>query len=70
MKEEAGNGQGWSCNWGIDFSKVSRRGFLKTSAAAASLATLLPGCGSDKEDQTQEESTTVFTGGTVMTRIH
>lgn len=67
MKEDAESGQGWACNWGIDFSKVSRRGFLKTSAAAASLATLLPSCGGDNEVQKQEEDTTVFTGGTVMT---
>lgn len=65
MKSAAESG-GWSCNWGIDFSKVSRRGFLKGSAATASLAALLPSCSGEKE-QGKKEAATVFTGGTVLT---
>jgi len=64
MKSAAESG-GWSCNWGIDFSKVSRRGFLKGSAATASLAALLPSCSGEKE-QGKKEAATVFTGGTVL----
>lgn len=64
----AENGKGWSCNWGVDFSSVSRRGFLKTGVATASLATLLPGCSPTEEASSeQDQATTVFTGGTVLT---
>lgn len=53
---------GWSCNWGIDFTRMGRRDMLKAGAAAASLATLVPATA-----RAQEESTTVFTGGTILT---
>jgi predicted amidohydrolase YtcJ len=67
MKVEAKNGNGWSCNWGIDFSNLSRRKFIK-AIGAASLTTMLPGCSREPEQTLkQEQLTTVFTGGNVMT---
>jgi len=66
MKAKADSGSGWSCNWGIDFSAMSRRDFIKTSAAAASLAFLLPGCSGSNTEATGH-GTTVFTGGKVLT---
>jgi hypothetical protein len=68
MRAEAGGGKGWSCNRGIDFSRMGRRDFIRTGVAAASLAVLLPGCSrtgglASKQDQ----ATTVFSGGTVLT---
>ena len=68
MKAEAESGKGWSCNWGIDFSRLSRRDFMKIGAGSASLAALLPGCSLTKEHATSEEQAAiVFTGGTVLT---
>jgi predicted amidohydrolase YtcJ len=68
MRDEAEAGKGWSCNWGIDFSRLGRRDFIKTSVAAASLATLLPGCSRSLEEGAHKElETTIFTGGTVLT---
>jgi len=68
MKSEAESGKGWSCNWGIDFSRISRRDFIRVGAGAASLAVLLPGCSETREHATsQEQGATVFTGGTVLT---
>ena len=67
MRAEAKSGNGWSCNWGIDFSHVSRREFIRI-VGAASLTAMLPGCSSEPEHASrQEQATTVFTGGTVMT---
>ena len=68
MKLEAENGKGWSCNWGVDFSRMARRDFIKAGVAAASLAALLPGCTSTGNGAGEKKhSTTVFTGGTVLT---
>ena len=67
MRVEAESGKGWSCNWGIDFSSVSRRDFVKV-IGAASLTTMLPGCSSQQyQASAQEQTTTLFTGGTVLT---
>ncbi|ORT48787.1 amidohydrolase [Vibrio sp. qd031] len=66
MKAKADSGSGWACNWGIDFSALSRRGFIKTSAAATSLAFMLPGCTGSNIEATNNK-TTVFTGGKVLT---
>lgn len=63
LKDAAERSGGWSCNWGINFEQVSRRGFLKTSLATASLSALLPSC----SNPTKAEPTTVFTGATVLT---
>ncbi len=62
MAGEVQNTEGWSCNWGIDFTQMGRRDFLKTGAATASLAALLP-----SGAKAQSNRTTVFTGGTVLT---
>jgi predicted amidohydrolase YtcJ len=68
MKTEAESGKAWSCNWRIDFSRIGRRDFIKTSVAAASLAALLPGCYRTLEQGLQkQQETTVFIGGTVLT---
>jgi predicted amidohydrolase YtcJ len=67
MRAEALSSNGWSCNWGIDFSDVSRRDFIKL-VGAASLTAMLPSCyREDKQAPTQEQTTTVFTGGKVLT---
>ena len=42
LKEEAETGNAWSCNWGVDWARPGRRDFLKSVAAAASLAALMP----------------------------
>ena len=62
MKAEAESDKGWSCNWGIDFAGMGRRDFMKAGAATASLVTMLPG-----GTRAQEQTTTVFSGGTVLT---
>ncbi|SMF15582.1 hypothetical protein SAMN02745866_01019 [Alteromonadaceae bacterium Bs31] len=70
MSKEAASGRAWSCNWGIDFSRMGRREFIKTSVAAAGIAALLPGCSKSEEQGSQSEEqnrTIVFTGGTVLT---
>lgn len=68
MRAEAESGKGWPCNWGIDFSRMGRRDFIKAGVAAASLAALLPGCSRTLEQVSKkEQETTVFTGGTVLT---
>jgi predicted amidohydrolase YtcJ len=67
MRAEALSSNGWSCNWGIDFSDVSRRDFIKL-VGAASLTAMLPSCyREDNQAPTQEQTTTVFTGGKVLT---
>jgi predicted amidohydrolase YtcJ len=67
MRAEAESGKGWLCNWGINFSSVSRRNFIKI-VGAASLTAMLPGCSREQEQASkQEQATTVFTGGTVLT---
>jgi predicted amidohydrolase YtcJ len=67
MRAEAESGNGWFCNWGINFSSVSRRNFIKI-VGAASLTAMLPGCSREQEHASkQEQATTVFTGGTVLT---
>jgi predicted amidohydrolase YtcJ len=54
--------QGWSCNWGVDWSKLGRRDFLKGSLLSAGLVALPAG-----QASAQEEKTTVFVGGKVLT---
>lgn len=54
--------QGWSCNWGVDWSSLGRRDFLKGGTVAAGLAALPAG-----RAKAQAETTTVFIGGTVLT---
>ena len=67
MQAEAESGKGWSCNWGIDFSSVSRRNFIK-ACGAASLTAMLPGCSGEQEQASRQvQTTTVFTGGNVLT---
>lgn len=66
MKAKAESGSGWSCNWGIDFSEMSRRDFIKTGVVSTSLAALLPSCSKSNTEATSH-GTTVFTGGTVLT---
>jgi len=67
MRAEAESGKGWFCNWGINCSSVSRRNFIKI-VGAASLTAMLPGCSREQEQAPkQEQATTVFTGGTVLT---
>ena len=65
LKEEAESGNAWSCNWGIDWARPGRRDFLKSVAAAASLAALMP-----QESLAQAAptgSTTIFTNANVLT---
>ncbi|MEP4077435.1 amidohydrolase [Haloferula sp.] len=45
---------------------MSRRDFIKTGVASASLAAMLPGC-SKSNTEAATHGTTVFTGGTVLT---
>jgi hypothetical protein len=67
MRDEAESGKGWSCNWGTDFSSVSRRNFIKI-VGATSLTAMLTGCSREQEQAPkQAQATTVFTGGTVLT---
>ncbi|SDL67705.1 amidohydrolase [Aliiruegeria lutimaris] len=66
LKQQAESGKGWSCNWGIDWMSLSRRDLLKTGAAAASLAALMPQVG-QAQTALQAQITTVFTNGTVLT---
>jgi predicted amidohydrolase YtcJ len=66
MTAEAESGKGWSCNWGIDFSRLSRRNFIK-AVGAASLTAVVPGCSREQEASSRQEVTTVFTGGNVLT---
>ena len=61
LKEQVAEG-GWSCNWGIDLGSLGRRDFLKGGAAIAGLAAALP-----SGAKAQDNSTVVFTGGTVLT---
>ncbi|HCE70655.1 amidohydrolase [Ruegeria pomeroyi] len=65
LKGQAAPGSGWSCNWGIDWASLGRRDFLKTGAAAASLAALMP---NDTHAQTGASGpTTLFTNANVLT---
>jgi predicted amidohydrolase YtcJ len=65
LHERAVPGNGWSCNWGIDWMTLSRRDLLKSGAAAASLAALVP---AEARAQTAAQAaTTVLTNGTVLT---
>lgn len=65
LKSQAAPGDGWSCNWGIDWARLGRRDFLKTSAVAASLATLMP---NDTHAQTGASGPiTLFTNVNVLT---
>jgi predicted amidohydrolase YtcJ len=62
LKEKAATVDGWSCNWGFDLGNLGRRDFLKGSAAAATLAAMLP-----TQVGARSNTTIVFTGGTVLT---
>ena len=64
MKIKAENG--WACNWGIDFTGLNRRDFIKSGIATAGLAALLPGC-SKSGTQESLNGVTVFTNGKVLT---
>lgn len=66
LKHEAARGNGWSCNWGVDWASLGRRDFLKTGGAAAGLAALMTNDG-HAQTQAVETTTTVFTNGTVLT---
>lgn len=66
LKEQATSGNGWSCNWGIDWMTLGRRQLLKTGVAGAGLAALIPGEG-QAQTAAQEQATTVFTNGVVLT---
>jgi predicted amidohydrolase YtcJ len=65
LREQAASGQAWSCNWGVDWARPGRRDFLKSVAAAASLAALMPQEGRAQAASTG--STTVFTNANVLT---
>ena len=60
LQAKAANG--WSCNWGVDWSSLGRRDFMKGSVLAAGLSALPGG-----KAKAQAETTTVFTGGTILT---
>ena len=62
LKEKSAEGNGWSCNWGLNLSSLGRRDFLKGGAATAGLAAMLP-----TDAKAQSDTTIVFTGGTVLT---
>ena len=62
LKEKAEGSKGWSCNWGIDWASVGRRDFLKGGVATAGLAAALP-----KTASAQEQATTVFFNGNILT---
>lgn len=65
LKEQAAHDGGWSCNWGIDWASLGRRDFIKTGAAAASLAALSPQKGAAQTERAQSD--TVFTNARVLT---
>lgn len=65
LKKQAASGNGWSCNWGIDWASLGRRDFLKTGAAAATLTALMPNEGRAQTSST--ETTTIFTNANVLT---
>jgi predicted amidohydrolase YtcJ len=54
--------QGLYCNWGVDWSSLGRRDFMRGSVLAAGLAVLPSG-----KAKAQTETTTVFVGGTILT---
>lgn len=54
--------QGWSCNWGVDWSSIGRRDFMKGGLLAAGLSALPAG-----QARAQDETTTIFTNGTILT---
>ncbi|MEM8555302.1 MAG: amidohydrolase [Pseudomonadota bacterium] len=54
--------QGWSCNWGIDWSALGRRDVIKAGAAAAAISAW-----SAIAAGAQPSRTTVYTGGTILT---
>ncbi len=66
LKEQSAPGMGWTCNWGVDWLSIGRRDFLKTAAAAASLAALAPKAG-QAQSAAQNDAVTVFTNGNVLT---
>lgn len=54
--------QGWSCNWGVDWSSIGRRDFMKGGLLAAGLSALPAG-----QVKAQDDTTRVFTNGTILT---
>ncbi|BAQ69463.1 amidohydrolase [Rhodovulum sulfidophilum] len=65
LKEQAATGDDSFRNRGLDRASIGRRNFIRTGAAAASLAALMP-----KEGRTQAistEETTIFTNANVLT---
>jgi len=64
MTDEVKNDNGWSCNWGIDFTSMGRRDFMRTGAAAVGIAATLR---NTAKARAQAQATTVFVGGTVLT---
>ncbi|MEM6620835.1 MAG: amidohydrolase [Pseudomonadota bacterium] len=62
LRQAADNG--WSCNWGVDWSEFGRRDFLKAGLASAGLA-VLPATSAQGQDQ--PTTTTLFRGGKVLT---
>lgn len=53
---------GWACNWGIDWTAVGRRDFLKAGAAVAGVSMLPAG-----KAAAQSSAVTVLKGGTILT---
>ena len=62
LKAAAESGTGWSCNWGINWTSMGRRDFMKTSAAGVGLAAVM-----GRGARAQSQSVTVFTNGNVLT---
>lgn len=60
LKEKAS--QGWSCNWGVDWTTLARRDFLRGGLLSAGLVAVPAG-----QAKAQAETTTVFVGGKVLT---
>jgi hypothetical protein len=54
--------QGWSCNWGVDWSSLGRRDFLKGGLLSAGVLAVPAG-----QAKAQAGTTTVFVGGKVLT---
>ncbi|MDA8752606.1 amidohydrolase [Halieaceae bacterium] len=65
LKEQAASGSAWSCNWGVDWARPGRRDFLKSVAATASLAALMPQDG--LAQASPAGSTTILTNAKVLT---
>ena len=60
LQAKAANG--WSCNWGVDWSSLGRRDFLKGGVLAAGLSAIPAG-----KAAAQSTGTTIFVNGTILT---